>query len=471
MDLPYQQYFQAMPCYLTVQDRDLRVIAANQRFRNDFGDFEGRYCYQVYKHRSEKCESCPVERTFRDGTCHGSEEQVRCLDGREVSVIVYTKPILDEKGEITSVMEMSTDITELKVLQNQLRKSQQRYQALFEEVPCFISIQDRDLKIVESNRRFREAFGECLGIHCYKGYKHREEECIPCPVQETFQDGATGRSEEVVTTRDGSQRNVLVYTTPLRGDDGEIQSVMEMSTDITPIRELQSQLESMGLLISSVSHGIKGLLTGLDGGMYMVNTGMRKDNPTRLKKGWEMVQRNVERIRGMVLNILYYAKEREPNWEIVSAADLVMEVLGVIEPKAAEVGVEVECDVRDSAGVFMGDPNALRSLMVNLAENSIDACRVDGKKDQHKVRLSAGGSEEQVAFELDDNGIGMDQETRERAFSLFFSSKGSEGTGLGLFIADKIAQAHGGSVDLHSEVDKGTRFVVTIPRRPAEDSP
>ncbi|MHC4799532.1 MAG: PAS domain-containing protein, partial [Planctomycetota bacterium] len=88
MENSYRLYFDAMPCYLTVQDRDFRIIDANQRFREDFGDFEGRFCYQVYKRRSEKCEVCPVEQVFRDGHRHRSEEQVSCLDGKEVSVLV-----------------------------------------------------------------------------------------------------------------------------------------------------------------------------------------------------------------------------------------------------------------------------------------------------------------------------------------------------------------------------------------------
>jgi len=69
-----------------------------------------------------------------------------------------------------------------------------------------------------------------------------------------------------------------------------------------------------------------------------------------------------------------------------------------------------------------------------------------------------------VEFEIEDNGIGMDQETREKAFSLFFSSKGVKGTGLGLFISNKIAQAHAGSIHLESVVDRGTRFIVKLPR-------
>jgi signal transduction histidine kinase len=69
-----------------------------------------------------------------------------------------------------------------------------------------------------------------------------------------------------------------------------------------------------------------------------------------------------------------------------------------------------------------------------------------------------------MVFEIADDGIGMDRRTREKAFSLFFSSKGSEGTGLGLFIANGIAQAHRGRIGIESELDKGTRFVVKIPR-------
>jgi PAS domain S-box-containing protein len=469
MELPYQQYFEALPCYLTVQDRDLRIVEANRRFQKDFGEFEGRFCYQVYKHRSEKCEVCPVERTFRDGQSHGSEEQVKCLDGRDVSVIVYTTPIRNENGEITSVLEMSTDITEIKILQQRLKESQARYRQIFEEVPCYISIQDQDLNIIEANRKFKEDFGNRLGCKCYEVYKHRCEECFPCPVQATFRDGNVHQSEEIVTSKNGEQTNVVVYTTPVRVADGEIKSVMEMGANITQIRQLQSQLTSMGLLIGSISHGIKGLLNSLDGGIYIVNTGLEKNNRERVSRGWEMVQRNISRIRSMVLDLLYYAKDREPDWEPITAIDTIEEISGIIEPKAKEFGIDFRrCFDRD-AGSFEGDKKAIRSLLVNLLENSLDACRVDKKKESHRINVNLAGSCDHVLFEIADDGIGMDQETREKAFSLFFSSKGTGGTGLGLFISNKIALAHGGNIQMESEPDKGTRFLVSIPRkRPAE---
>ncbi|MBT7619310.1 MAG: PAS domain-containing protein, partial [Calditrichaeota bacterium] len=384
MELPYKQYFESMPCYLTVQDRNLRVLDANRWFKEDFGEIEGRYCYQVYKNRSDKCEVCPVERTFRDGQRHSSEEQVRCLDGSMVSVIVYTTPIYNDAGEITAVMEMSTDITEIKALQTQLRQSRQLYQTLFEEVPCFISIQDRDLRIIHANRLHKEAFGTFLGCKCYEVYKHRNEECYPCTVRQTFEDGQTYSHEEVVTSIQGKTMNVIVHTTPIRDANGEINSVVEMTLDITQIRQLQDKLTSIGLLISSISHGIKGLLNGLNGGIYLVNNGLQKDNRDRLEKGWEIVLRNVSRIRSMVLDILYYAKDREPILDQVSIAELSSEVCSIIKGKAEEQKIEFICDTEDNIGDFEVDRQAIRSLLVNLLENSIDACRVDKQKSDHQ---------------------------------------------------------------------------------------
>ena len=471
--LPYKQYFDAMPCYLTVQDRDFNVITANARFVKDFGDYRGRRCYQVYKKRPEKCEVCPVERTYRDGQSHRSEETIHCLDGKEVSVIVYTEPIRDENGRIVAVMEMSTDITDLKHLQDQLQESQLRYRSLFEEVPCYISIQDEGLNIVDANRLHRQDFGTYFGCKCYEVYKHRSEECYPCCVRQTFADGKMRINESLVTAANGEAIDVLIHTAPIYDSAGQIRYVMEMSANITQIRQLQSQLTSIGLLISSISHGIKGLLNGLNGGIYLVNNGLAKNNEARLKQGWEIVLRNVSRIRSMVLDILYYAKDREPNYSQVSAEELINDVHSTVSEKAAELRIELSKEIHVSAGNLEADSKAVMALLINLTENSLDACRVDNHKDCHKISLKTAGDEEVVRFTIEDNGIGMDRETREKAFTLFFSSKGSEGTGLGLFIANKIATAHGGKIRLESKAGDGTRFIIELPRQPVrkESSP
>ncbi|MFH2204990.1 MAG: PAS domain-containing sensor histidine kinase [Elusimicrobiota bacterium] len=466
MDAPfYQQCFEEMPCYVSVQDRDFRIIETNRRFREHFGDGVGEYCHKIYKRRDERCPVCPVAQTFEDGNNHTSEEQVRTLAGEPVCTLVNTCPIRDDNGEVVGVIEMSTDVTAAKRLQRQLEESQKLYQLLFEEVPCYISVQDRDFRIVHANSRFKRDFGHKQG-YCYEIYKHRSERCLECPVAETFKDGKAHYSEEVVTSDSGERINTLVCTASIRDDNGEIVQVMEMSANITRIRQLQDQLTSLGLLVGSISHGVKGLLTGLRGGIYMLKTGITKHDDERIARAWEMVEGNESRIRGMIHNILYYAKERELNIETIDAAKLLGEVCGVLHDRARQLGITLT-QKEGAVGELVGDSNALHAALVNLVDNSLDACRVDKRKSEHAVEVGVREDGSEVIFEITDNGIGMDRETREKAFSMFFSSKGTEGTGLGLYISNKIVLQHRGMISIESTAGQGTRFAVKIPRNGA----
>ena len=121
-DSPYKRYWEEMPCYLSVHDRDFRIIDGNRRFREDFGERIGQYCYKVYKGRDDICPNCPVEATFADGQNHPSEQLLTTKDGRQVPVMVHTTPIRDDSGEVVAVMEMHTDIDEVKRLQGLLQR-------------------------------------------------------------------------------------------------------------------------------------------------------------------------------------------------------------------------------------------------------------------------------------------------------------------------------------------------------------
>jgi signal transduction histidine kinase len=215
--------------------------------------------------------------------------------------------------------------------------------------------------------------------------------------------------------------------------------------------------------MSSISHGIKGLLTGLDGGMYLVESGFAKDKPERVQEGWEDVKTIVDRIRKLVHNILFFAKERELKRTRVDGLSFAEDVAATVDTKIKANQIEFFCDFDESVGELYIDASVVRMALINILENALDACLEDQTKNQHKIIFRVQKDAGQIVFEISDSGVGMDQETYDKLFTLFFSSKGNKGTGLGLFIADKIVDQHGGSINVESKTGGGSKFTVSIP--------
>jgi signal transduction histidine kinase/FixJ family two-component response regulator len=457
-------YFNEMPCYVSVHNPKLKIVVANPLFKKRLGDKVGHNSWEIYEGTAGGTYKCPAEQTFKTGKGLRTRAVVKTTNGDKAAVIVHTAPIRNQDGDIELVVEISADITEVKRLGQELLRTQQRYQQLFDEVPCYISVQDRKFRLTATNRRFKEDFDVQLGAFCYEGYKHRDEPCPNCPVAKTFQDGHSHQAEMVVTSKSGEQYNVLIWTAPLRNAAGEITHVMEMSTNITQIRQLQDHLSSLGLKISSISHGIKSLLTGLDGGMYLVDSGFAKENSERVKEGWQDVKTVVSRIRKLVQDILFFAKERELDRKRIDVLDFAFEVASAVEPKIKPEGVHFVCDFDESMGDVEIDSSAVRLALINILENALDACAEDKADKSHKIVFTAKQEENDVIFEVKDNGVGMDRETKESLFTLFFSSKGNKGTGLGLFIANKIIDQHGGKISVESTSGQGSNFRIKLPK-------
>jgi signal transduction histidine kinase len=228
--------------------------------------------------------------------------------------------------------------------------------------------------------------------------------------------------------------------------------------------ELQDHLSSLGLMISSISHGIKGLLTGLDGGMYLLDSGLAQKSENRIKEGWDVVKLMAERIRKMVLDILYYAKERDLKWERIDALSFAEEIAKVLASKMSDHDIEFEKKFDTKIGEFEVDAGYIHSALINILDNAVDACTIDPKKKAHKISFYVGQDKNYIDFEVIDNGIGMDADIQDKIFTPFFSAKGEKGTGLGLFIANKIIEQHGGNIKVKSTLGKGTRFRIRIPK-------
>jgi signal transduction histidine kinase len=229
--------------------------------------------------------------------------------------------------------------------------------------------------------------------------------------------------------------------------------------------ELQSHLATLGLMIGSISHGIKGLLTGLDGGMYILNSGIVRDNQRQIKEGWDIVKLMVERIRKLVMDILFYAKDRKLNYERINILTFAEEVAKEFEPKMQDQKIDFKKNFNSIAGEFEVDGTYVHSALINIIENAIDACGDDQSPKRSEIIFGVREHKDSIVFEISDNGVGMDADTLDKIFTPLFSSKGNKGTGLGLFISNSIVEQHGGTIEVESTAGRGTHFQIEIPKK------
>jgi signal transduction histidine kinase len=279
-----------------------------------------------------------------------------------------------------------------------------------------------------------------------KSLKYDATDFITKPVNVDVLEIAVRRAAERILTR----QRLKEYTLSLE------RLVAEKS-------ELQSHLSSLGLMLGSISHALKGLLTGLDAGVYMVDGGLAKGDTGQLSEGWEIVKQRIERIRRVVLDILFYSKKRELKRERMNAVMLAEEVAAAVAGKLADHGVVFVKDFDRDSGDLEVDPSYAQAALVNILENAADACSAEGGRRPPKVVFSLRRKKDRLEFDILDNGIGMDAATQEKLFTPFFSSKGDKGTGLGLFIANKIVEQHGGQITVSSAPGRGSLFRISLP--------
>jgi signal transduction histidine kinase len=224
-------------------------------------------------------------------------------------------------------------------------------------------------------------------------------------------------------------------------------------------------------MIGSVSHGMKGLLTSLDGGLYLVSSGLKKKDLGRAEEGCQAAEETVQRLRKLVLDVLYYAKERELKRVPVRIADFAEDLVRVIQPRIDSCGIRLACHFESTAGTMQVDADYLQAALVNILENAVDACLKDHRMPTHQIDFNITDSGDEIVFSIADDGIGMDRDICDRVFSLFYSTKGRRGTGLGLFIANRVIGQHGGAITVASKPGEGSVFRIRIPKIPPEINP
>jgi len=245
---------------------------------------------------------------------------------------------------------------------------------------------------------------------------------------------------------------------------------LERLVDEKPRQLLEAErLAAIGQTVATLAHAIKNIIGGLKGGMYVLEKGMELDNKQYLGQGWGMLKGNVDKIKNLALDLLNYAKEREPDLELCDPNQPAREVYQLMLSRANECGVELRMELEPNLPETWLDTEGIHCCLLNLVTNAVDACTGMECIDKPKVVVlrSSKANGWAVEYRVTDTGCGMDEETREKIFRTFFSTKGTKGTGLGLMITRKIIREHGGEIDLDSEKGKGTGFTLRLPERSA----
>jgi signal transduction histidine kinase len=221
------------------------------------------------------------------------------------------------------------------------------------------------------------------------------------------------------------------------------------------------RLAAVGETTAALSHSIKNILQALRGGADVVEMGFKSSNLVQAGKGWRIVDRNLQKIFNLTMNLLAYSRPREPRIVNVQPRKLIEECLELVAAGANEKGVMAisDCD-RDVPPVPL-DPDGMHQVILNLLSNALDA--VEPNKGLIRVVGKYLEMSNELVIEVVDNGAGIPPSMMKHMFELFHSTKGNRGTGLGLAVAKKIVEEHDGTIGVKSNPGEGTTFTVRIP--------
>ena len=220
------------------------------------------------------------------------------------------------------------------------------------------------------------------------------------------------------------------------------------------------RMAAMGETVAFLSHDIKNILQALGGGMDLVDFGLQQMSIEKAKDAWPIVQRALQQINQLVLNMLAFSKEREPILQSVNINSIIEEIVELEKIGVDERGVILGTDLHHVSPI-QAEKSGLQQALLNLISNALEV--VPDKSGVVTVSSRLDRANNNVIIVVSDNGGGIEDEQLEEIFTPFFSSKGQKGTGLGLAVTHKVINEHGGDIQVSSKVNMGTKFTIILP--------
>ncbi|MDG4476090.1 PAS domain-containing sensor histidine kinase [Thiovibrio frasassiensis] len=403
--------------------------------------------------------------------------QIKTRDGKVRSVSKNTDLLKDPDGTVTGAVVTFTDITEQLEVELQLRTERDKFRGILSALDQGMHILNRDYVIEYQNEILRRTFGDKIGEKCYEVYKQRDKPCEVCRMHAAIERNEIQRTEEIMSDRRHYEQSYV----PFADVDGQTKALI-LLRDVTEEKMYRAetmragQLASIGELAAGVAHEINNPINGIINYAQVLlddssQVSMEDEASSPMQR--EMLGRIIkegERIAYIVRNLLFFARQREEEAEVVAIEAIIHDSLSLIKHQLQKDGVTIKTDISPDLPSIRVHPQQLQQVFLNLLSNARYALnqRYPGRDPGKKVEIRCQAVENQgrhlVRTQITDYGPGISPELLTRIFEPFFSSKKpGEGTGLGLSISAGLVRDFQGQLRVESEPGSHTTMTVDLP--------
>lgn len=472
----YQTLFELVPCIISVQDRNYKIVSYNREFAEQFNPKPGDYCFQVYKGRQEKCVICPVEQTFADGSSHYSEETGRNKDGTNKRWIVRTTPIRNSEGEIIAAMEMNLDITERKQLEKRLEQSEKKYHVIFNNIPNPVFVlEKKTLNILDCNANVTAVYGfnpeellETCFLNLYADppnpiHARQLKECHPHIQVRHF----TKEKSAIVV-------NIRVSPSEYPGSKVLLLTIDDVTKRLETERQLiqAGKMATLGEMATGIAHELNQPLSVIKTASSYFMRKIRNKEPIKdliLLTMAEEIDSHVDRATRIINHMRQFGRKSDLGLGKIQVNDLLERAFEIFCQQLKIRGIEVKWQTQENLPMILGEADRLEQVFINLMLNARDAIEerwentMDPRADK-RIILSSRSEGPYVVVTVSDTGNGIPREVRNKIFEPFFTTKKvGKGTGLGLSISYGIIKECGGRITAKNNRDGGACFLIRFP--------
>ena len=374
-------------------------------------------------------------------------------------------------GMLTAIQESHEELKkhaeslEMKVTERtvDLKVSQEKLKSIFRASPDTIIATDLQGNIIEYNRQMNKFTGytrdDLIGKSALSFMSNADSKRVPKLLEGVVENGSTTSLECCLTKKDGSTYPVELTISSLRDAQEMPYGFVVIIRDLTEKKELEKKLfnaerlAAIGELAGMVGHDLRNPLAAIKNAVYFLKKKGASIKEEQAKTMLETIESGVAHSDKIINDLLDYARNIHLELEVDSVRNVLIDALTVVRiPENVQVlnAVPEEPTIRV-------DKNKIERVFINLVKNAIDAMPNGGT-----ITISCKQANDKFEITFADTGTGIPEEIIPKIFSPLFTTK-AQGMGFGLSICKRIIEAHGGVIGVESEVNKGTKFTVTLP--------